>query len=152
MHVNWHTSHRLAKVAFPLNVHNDSTTCEIPYGHITRRDYTSPKATPEDKAKYEVPGQKWVDHTDANGKYGVSLLNDCKYGFDQVNNVLRVTLLRSAIRPASLQEEREARAAGKKPDETKGKTTDQGKHEIKLAVYPHKGDWRDALTVKKASS
>jgi alpha-mannosidase len=148
--IDWHTLHRLAKMAFPLDVEGEYATYEIPYGYINRRNPLSPEATLSERAKWEVPGQKWIDYTDAAAKYGISILNDCKYGFDQVNNVLRVTLLRSPIRPASLQEEREARAAGKKPDETMRKPTDQGKHEIKLAVYPHKGNWRDALTVRKA--
>jgi alpha-mannosidase len=146
LHVNWHTSHRLAKVAFPLNVHSDSTTCEIPYGHITCRDYTSPKATPEDKAKYEVPGQKWVDHTDADGKYGVSLLNDCKYGFDVADDVIRMTLLRSAKYGAEIR----AIFGLTYDKDTATMTGDQGEHDMSYALLPHRSDFREALTARRA--
>lgn len=97
--VDWHAEHRLAKVAFPLSIRSDHTTYEIPYGFITRLDPTSPKATKAEKANNEGSGQKWIDHTSEDNSYGVSLLNDCKYGFDVASNVIRMTLLRSTPIP-----------------------------------------------------
>jgi len=150
LEIDWHTVHRLAKIAFPLNLRSEYATYEIPYGFIKRRNPLSPEATLSERAKWEVPGQKWIDYTDEEANYGVSILNDCKYGFDHANNVLRVTLLRSPRYPFSRKEAQLARAEGKDPRKLKKKPTDQGVHEIRLAVYPHRGDWREASTVRKA--
>jgi alpha-mannosidase len=144
--VDWHAEHRLAKVAFPLAVSSDFTTYEIPYGHITRRNPISPNATLAERSKYEAPGQKWIDHTAEDESYGVSLLNDCKYGFDVGNDVMRMTLLRSAEYPFAL------RAAFGLPP-VKGaeeQLTDQGEHHVAYALYPHAAGFKEALTAKRA--
>ena len=145
IHADWHTEHRLAKVAFPLSIHSDSTTYEAPYGYITRLDPSSPKASPAEKAKYEAPGQKWIDHSSEDQSYGVSLLDDCKYGFDAAKDVIRMTLLRSPSYPFGLR-----RIFGLPVDErTLSQVTDQGEHVISYALYPHHSDFRDAMTAKK---
>jgi len=146
LHVDWHAEHRLAKVVFPLNVHSDFTTYEAPYGFITRRNPISLNATPAERAKYEVPGQKWIDHSNENGSYGVSLLNDCKYGFDAFNDVIRMTLLRSAIYPIYIR----ALFGLSVDEEALGELTDQGEHRIAYALYPHRSDFKEALTARKA--
>ncbi|MDG6909018.1 MAG: alpha-mannosidase [Nitrososphaerota archaeon] len=144
--VDWHAEHRLAKVAFPLAVHGDFTTYEIPYGHITRRNPVSPEATLVERSKYEAPGQKWIDHGSEDGAYGVSLLNDCKYGFDVANDVMRMTLLRSAEYPFRLRA-----GFGLPPVEgAEGQLTDQGIHEAAYALYPHASGFGEALTARKA--
>lgn len=146
LHVDWHAEHRLAKVAFPLNFHNDFTAYEIPYGFVTRRNPNSKNATPAERAKNEAPGQKWIDHTSEDGKYGVSLLNDCKYGFDATDDTIRMTLLRSAGYPIRLRA-----AFGLSVNEKAlSLLTDQGEHDIAYALYPHRFDFKQALTTKKA--
>jgi alpha-mannosidase len=146
LHVDWRAEHRLAKVAFPLSVHSDFTTYEIPYGFISRRNPTSPDATLAERSKYEAPGQKWIDHSSDDDNYGVSLLNDCKYGFDTANETIRMTLLRSACYPYEL------RAAFGLPvaKKTEIELTDQGEHHIAYALYPHRSDFKEALTARKA--
>ncbi|MDG6899492.1 MAG: alpha-mannosidase [Nitrososphaerota archaeon] len=143
---DWHAEHRLAKVAFPLAAHDDFTTYEVPYGHIRRRNPVSPEATLAERSKYEVPGQKWIDHSSEDRSYGVSLLNDCKYGFDVANDVMRMTLLRSAEYPFRL------RAGFGLPPvaRSKGLLTDQGTHETAYALYPHTSDFNKAATARKA--
>lgn len=126
LHVDWHAEHRLAKVAFPLNIHNDFTSYEAPYGFVMRRNPASPTATPEERTKYEVPGQKWIDHSNEDGSCGVSLLNDCKYGFDTANDVIRMTLLRSAEYPIGLR----AAFGLSVDDNLLTQLTDQGEHDI----------------------
>jgi alpha-mannosidase len=146
LHVDWHAEHRLAKVAFPLNVHSDFTTYEVPYGFITRRNPISSNATLAERAKYEVPGQKWIDHSSEDGSYGVSLLNDCKYGFDTANDMIRMTLLRSARNPVGLRG-----VFGLPVDkEAEAELSDQGEHDIAYALYPHRSDFREASTARKA--
>jgi alpha-mannosidase len=146
LHVDWHAAHRLAKVAFPLNVHSDFTTYEAPYGFVVRRNPISPNATLAERAKYEVSGQKWIDHGSEDRSYGVSLLNDCKYGFDTVNDVIRMTLLRSAGYPVELRA-----AFGLTVDKAAlAELTDQGEHHIAYALFPHNSDFQKALTARKA--
>jgi len=123
---DWHEYRKALKVAFPLNVVADSATYEIPYGTVGR---TGRPRTQAERAKFEVPGQRWADVSQAD--YGVSVLNDSKYGWDYRGNVLRLTLLKSAIWPDSL--------------------ADRGVHRFKYAVYPHAGDWQAAETVRRAA-
>jgi alpha-mannosidase len=124
--VEWRERRKLLKVAFELRVTADSATYEIPYGTIGRSG--NPR-TQAERAKFEVPGQRWADVS--RGDYGVSILNDGKYGWDYHGNVLRLSLLRAPIWPDS--------------------AADRGHHRFRFAVYPHAGDWRAAQTVRRAA-
>ena len=68
-------------------------------------------------AKFEVCSHKWADLSEYG--YGVSILNDSKYGFATVGNVMRLSLLRSPKAP-------DAHA-------------DMGRHHIRYAILPHSG-------------
>ncbi|MBD1828475.1 alpha-mannosidase [Microcoleus vaginatus GB1-A2] len=120
---DWQETHVLVKAAFGLNVEADFATCEIPAGAIQR---TTKPQTPAEKAKWEVPILRWTDIS--NDGFGVSLLNDCKYGCDLQPNQIRLTLLRGSTWP----------------DEQ----ADVGVSEFTCAVYPHSGNWQDAGTVR----
>ena len=124
--VDWHETHKMLKVALAAGVSPDSATYEIPYGTIGRSCNPRTKA---ERAKYEVPGQRWADLSDS--AYGVSLLNDSKYGWDCHGNVLRLSLLRSPLSPDSL--------------------ADRGMNHFRFALYPHAGDWRAAGTERLAA-
>ena len=124
--VDWQTEHVLIKANFPLNLTADRSTAETACGAIDRP--TKPETAAE-RAKWELPMHRWVDLTDNSGEYGVSLLNDSKYGFDAGVDFLRLTLLRSP----------------KWPDPT----ADRGYHEFTYAIYPHSGTWQAAQTVRK---
>ncbi|QMS90876.1 alpha-mannosidase [Nostoc edaphicum CCNP1411] len=126
--VNWQENHVLVKAAFPLNIEADFATYEIPCSAIRRP--TKPQ-TPAEQAKWEVPALRWADLTaeDAIQNYGVSLLNDCKYGYDSKPNQLRLTLLRSSNWPDS--------------------QADRGFHEFTYTLYPHAGSWESAHTVRR---
>lgn len=121
---DWQERHILVKAAFPLNLEADYATYEIPYGVIQRT--TKPESDRE-KAQWEVPAMHWADLSD--GIYGVSLLNDCKYGYDAQPNQLRLTLLRGSEWPDT--------------------EADKGHHSFTYALYPHAGDWKAAQTVQK---
>ena len=69
-------------------------TYEIPYGTIER---PTTRTNSWDEAKYEVSALHWADLSD--GKHGLSLINEAKYGYDCKDNVLRLTLLRSPLSP-----------------------------------------------------
>ena len=122
--VDWRERHVMVKAAFPLSVTADFATYEIPYGAIQR---STRHQTPEEKAKWEVPALRWADLSQTD--YGVSLLNDCKYGYDAQPDQLRLTLLRSSTWPD--------------PE------ADQGHHRFTYALYPHSGSWESAGTVHR---
>jgi len=124
MTADWHEKHILLKVAVPSSAHNEKATFEIPYGSIER---PTTRNTPAEKGKFEVPALQWADISDAT--HGVSLLNDCKYGYDAKGNVLRLSLLRSPEWPDP--------------------HADEGVHEFTYSLYAHGGNWRDALTVRR---
>jgi len=123
--VDWQERQTLLKVAFPVNVRSTKATYDIQFGNIERPTHWN---TSWDYARFEVVGHKWVDLSEGN--FGVSLLNDCKYGHDVKDNVMRLTLIKSAI----------------EPDET----ADRGTHEFTYSIVPHKGDWREGDIVKEA--
>ena len=124
--VEWWEKRVLLKVAFPLHILSPRATYEIQFGAIERP--TSRNHSWE-RAQFEVPAQRWADLSEGN--YGVSLLNDCKYGYDCRDNVLRLTLLRSPIIPDP--------------------QADEGTHRFTYSLYPHGGDWRTAETVRRAA-
>jgi alpha-mannosidase len=123
--VDWHEQQVLLKVAFPVNVRSNRATYEIQFGSIERPTHWN---TSWDYARFEVVGHKWVDFSEGN--YGVSILNDCKYGYDIKDNVMRVTLLKSAIRPDAL--------------------ADKGLHQFTYSLLPHAGGWQEAGVVQEA--
>jgi alpha-mannosidase len=114
---DWQGKNKMVKVAFPLNVTSDSATYEIPYGTISRPSYGE-----------EQVAQNWVDISD--GYYGVSLLNDSRYGYDVSKNTIRLSLLRS-------------------PDHPVDATDEKGTHLIGYSLYPHIGNWQTANTMKR---
>jgi len=124
-HVDWKEKQVLLKTAFPVNVRSTKATFNIQFGNIER---STTNNTSWDIAKFEVPAQKWADLSETN--YGVSLLNDCKHGYDIKENVMRLTLLRSPI----------------EPDET----ADRTKHKFVYSLLPHAGTWRDSRVIQES--
>ena len=118
--IDWHQTHQLLKVAFPVDILNTHATYDIQWGSIRRPTHRN---TTWDMARYEVPAQKWADLSEGN--YGVALLNDCKYGYDIHGNVMRLSLVKSSTMPDPV--------------------ADQGHHRMTYALLPHKGDWRGGV-------
>ncbi len=84
--VDWQTENALLKAEFPLNVGNEKATYDLGLGSIQRGNNT--------ETAYEVYAHQWADLTADDGSYGVTILNDCKYGWDKPDNhTLRLTLL-----------------------------------------------------------
>ncbi|BBE31497.1 alpha-mannosidase [Tepiditoga spiralis] len=123
--VNWNEHQVLLKALFPVDVRTTKATYEIQFGNVERNTHWN---TSWDYAKFETVAQKWVDLSERN--YGVSLLNDCKYGHDIKDNNMRITLIKSGIEP--------------------DKMADNGNHEFVYSIMPHVGDWFDANTTKEA--
>lgn len=123
--IDWHERDVLLKAAFPVAVRSRQATYEIAYGYIERPTHTN---TSWERARFEVAGHKWVDLSEDG--YGVSLLNDAKYGHDVHGSTLRLTLLKSPVWP-------DPRA-------------DEGIQHFTYSLLPHPGDWRSAGTVARA--
>ena len=125
--VDWRESQMLLKAAFPVDIRATKATFEIQFGNVERPTHWN---TSWDFAKFETCGHKWVDMSE--GGYGVSLLNDCKYGHDVKDNVIRLTLLKSAINPDPKADKRH--------------------HVFTYSLYPHAEDWYRGRTVNEAYS
>ncbi len=123
-HVDWQEEYVLVKIAFPFSFSAPFATYEIPMGAIARSTMVE---TPEAKAKFEVPAQFWADLSSEG--VGLSILNDCKYGYDAKPSQLRLTLLRSPNWPC--------------PD------ADKDIHEFTYRLLPHQGSWRNAQVVRE---
>jgi alpha-mannosidase len=126
-HIDWHHRQVLLKAAFPLAVHTAQATYECAFGHVQRPTHRN---TSWDAARFEVAAHRWADLSETG--YGVSLLNDGKYGHDCLGNVLRLTLLKSAIEPDPL--------------------ADEGEHRFSYALLPHGPDWTIEETVEAAAA
>ncbi len=124
-HADWHEQHQFLKVAFPVDVNTDRATYDIQFGAVERPTH---KNTSWDAMKFEVCGHKYADLSD-NG-YGVSLLNDCKYGHDIHDGVMQLTLIKCGTYP--------------------NEYADQGAHDFTYSLYPHAGNLASADTVRMA--
>lgn len=84
--IDWQSPNALLKAEFPLNIDNEKATYDLGIGSVERGNNV--------ETTYEVYAQQWADLTDKNNSYGVSILNDSKYGWDKPdNNTIRLTLL-----------------------------------------------------------
>ena len=119
---NWASPATLLKLEFPLAVTNLQATFDLGLGTAVR--------TNENSRLYEVPAQQWADLTSSNGAYGVTLMNDCKYGWDKPNNnTLRETIFHTPAVGGSF---------------TYQATDSFGTHRMLLAMMGHTNDWRGA--------
>ena len=92
--VEWRESMKFLKVEFPVDIVNTEASYETQFGIIRRPTHYN---TSWDMAKFEVCCHKWADLSE-NG-YGVSILNDSKYGFATCGNMMRLSLLRAPKAP-----------------------------------------------------
>ncbi|MFH0797095.1 MAG: alpha-mannosidase [Candidatus Omnitrophota bacterium] len=122
--VNWQERRKMLKSAFPVSVKSDQAFYEIPFGAIGRPTTNN---NSWEEAKKEVSALRWADLSD--DKYGVSLLNDCKYGYDIKRNIIRLTLLRAPTYPD--------------PE------ADWGKHRFTYSLFLHRGNWSNSEVVKQ---
>lgn len=113
LHVNQKAS--MLRIAFPVNIKTDVCKFNLQFGHIER---TTTENNSIEMAQFEVSGQKFVDMSEAD--YGISLLNDCKYGYRCKYDVIDMDLVRS-------------------PKGGPGKNVDQGIHKVKYALFTHAG-------------
>lgn len=126
--VDWASTNTLLKAEFPLSVSNPKATYDLGVGSVARGNNT--------ETAYEVYAQQWADLTDADGSYGVSVLNDSKYGWDKPDDhTIRLTLLHTPkTRGGYSYQNRQ----------------DFGYHTFTYSIVGHEGDFRQGGTVAKA--
>ncbi len=123
--IDWKENHIFLKSILPVDIHTDEATFEIQYGNVKRKTHYN---TMWDYAKFEVCMHKWIDVSEDD--YGVSMINDCKYGCHVHDGEIGISMLKSATYP--------------NPD------ADKEHHSFVFSIYPHKGDWKTAGTIQKA--
>jgi len=122
---DWHQTHLFVRALFPVDVLAVDATYEIQYGHVKRPTHFN---TSWDFARFEVCHHKWLDL--AEDGYGVSLLNDCKYGASVHDGVIGLSLLKSSTYPNPV--------------------ADQERHVFTYALLPHQGSWQEAGVLAQA--
>ena len=123
--IDWNEAQILVRDYFPVDIHAEEAVFEIQYGNVKRATHSN---TMWDFAKFEVCSHKWLDVSEDG--YGVSILNDCKYGCNVKDGVIGLTMLKSAIYP--------------NPD------ADKEHHTFWYSICPHEDDFRAGHTVEKA--
>lgn len=124
--VNWHETHRMLRVSFPVDIFTQEATYDIQYGYARR---ANTRNTSWELAKFEVPAQKYVDLSERS--YGVALLNDCKYGHKIIGSVIDLNLLRAPVYPDA--------------------DADLGEHTFTYSLLPHCGDLLDSGVLEQAA-
>jgi len=123
--VDWHEDYKCLKACFPVDVNASKARYEIQFGNVERPTHSN---TSWDVARFEVCAHKWADLSEEG--FGVSLMNDCKYGHHIAGNEMRLSLLRSP----------------KEPDPM----ADMGEHVFIYSLMPHAGNYIDGDTVRQA--
>ncbi len=123
--IDWHEHQIILKLFFPFDILCNKVTSDIQYGYVERPATSN---TSWDQAKFEMCMHKWIDVSDDD--YGVSILNDCKYGYGAEGGTLSMTVLKSGIDP--------------NPE------ADNGLHNFTYSIYPHSGKPTTGGTVKMA--
>ncbi len=123
--VDWHETEKVLKAEFPLDIRSRIATYEIAHGALERPTYAN---NSYEKAMFECCAHKWADLS--QGDMGVSIINDCKYGYDIDKNTMRITLMRAPILPDA--------------------TADKGISSFRYGIYVHENRWDNADTVKEA--
>ncbi len=123
--MHWQDDHRFLKVAFDTNVFADSARFDMQFGHLKR---PTTRSTSEESAKFEVVNHKFTDLSE--NRYGVALLNDCKYGISVLGGQMRLSLHKGGLRPDY--------------------TGDHGDHMCTYALLPHMGGFTAETVVQPA--
>ncbi|MDL2302157.1 glycosyl hydrolase-related protein [Lachnospiraceae bacterium OttesenSCG-928-D06] len=123
--VDWNDHHRFLKAAFDTAICVNEVRHEIQFGHVKR---TTTRNNDIEKAKFEVCAHKYSDISES--RYGLALINDCKYGISTKDSSLHLSLHKGGNRP-----------------DYKG---DLGTHYMEYALLPHNCGFSAEAVVKPA--
>ena len=138
--VDWQESGKFLKAEFDLTSSNPTATYDLGLGAIQRGNNERQQSDTVGQNKAEVPLQKWADLSATDDSYGVSIINDCKYGMDKYNDsTLRLTLIYTPENDYDHGSDTQAWA-----DENYGPAgmtvQDHGENRFAYAIYGHAGD------------
>ena len=123
--MDWQDNHRFLKTAFDTSVFSDFVRHEVQFGYIKR---LTNRNTAVEKAKFEVSNHKYTDLSE--NRYGVAVLNDCKYGVSVKESQIRLSLHKGGCRP-----------------DERG---DKGIHTCCYSFYPHNEGFSANSVIKPA--
>jgi len=124
--LDWHEHLKMLKFAFPVDIESPVPTYETPYGHIVREANGN-----------EDPGQRWIDVAGIKdgSTFGLTVINDAKYGYNVIGNDMRISVARSAVyahhNPRVLDMNAEHL------------WMDQGIQTFRMLLVPHPGTWQE---------
>ena len=127
--VDWRSSNALLKAEFPLSVSNEKATYDIGLGSVKRGN--------NQDNLFEVYAHRWTDLTDRTGQYGVTILNDSRYGWDKpADNTLRLSLLYTPNTNTRYTYQRQQ---------------DQGHHVFTYSLVGHEGQLNEVQANRQAT-
>ncbi|MHB1463027.1 MAG: glycoside hydrolase family 38 N-terminal domain-containing protein [Armatimonadota bacterium] len=141
--VNWDSSQRRLRIAFPTMLHAAEAVYSIPYGAITRASY-EPEMNVMHSTNGDWPTVNWLDIFDAPTNRGVALINTGTPSHKVIDGVIYLSILRSPIDSWCLNEPEFYDC----PDYDGAR--DAGQHEFTYSLIPHTGDYRTAGIEKRA--
>jgi|WetSurMetagenome_2_1015567.scaffolds.fasta_scaffold00001_445 alpha-mannosidase len=131
--LDWHEHLKMLKFSFPCAIESPVATYETPYGNIER-----------ETDGHENPGQRWINITGNAGerKYGLTVINDAKYGYSVSGNDMRISVTRSSIFAHHNPRIVEINA--------EHLWMDQGIQTFRMMLVPHRGTWKENSIVRTA--
>ncbi|MBQ7319678.1 MAG: alpha-mannosidase [Clostridia bacterium] len=123
--VDWQERHTLLKAGFDVAIRSTTVKSEIQFGHIDR---PTTENNSLEASRFEICNHKWSDLSET--RYGVALLNDCKYGLSVRGSDMRLTLHKGGVRPDPV--------------------TDMGTHTMAYALLPHVGGFDAESVIRPA--
>ncbi len=114
--IDWNDKHRFLKVDFDTTVMSNTARHEIQFGHCQK---PTTRNNSFEQAMFEVVNHKFTDISET--RYGIAILNDCKYGISVEGSDMRLSLHKGGTRP-----------------DPRG---DAGVHECVYSFLPHVGDF-----------
>jgi alpha-mannosidase len=123
--LDWKEHLKMLKFSFPVDIETPEAIFETPYGYIKRETNGN-----------EDPGQRWID---LSGKskgniYGLTVINDAKYGYNVPGNDIRISIARSAV-----YAHHNPRVLDLKSEHL---WMDQGIQNFRMLLIPHTGSWK----------
>jgi alpha-mannosidase len=123
--IDWKDRYQLLKAGFDVQVLSGQSRHEVQFGHVERPTHRN---TVYDQAMFEVCNHKWTDLSE--NRFGVAMLNDCKYGVSVEESDIRLTLHKGGCHP-----------------DPRG---DEGIHEVTYSFLPHQGGFQAETVIRPA--
>lgn len=94
--MDWNEEHRLLKACFDTTIREDFARQEIQFGYVKR---PTTRNNSLEQAKFEVLNHKYTDLSEP--RFGIAILNDCKYGMLLNGSRMALSLHKGGVRPDS---------------------------------------------------